>query len=291
VRAASFGQAAERLHITQPALSKSIRNLERTLGCTLLERHPGGVVPTDYGRVFLDYAALVTSELDRAVEELNALKGHGSGVVRVGAGATMMQYLLPQAVRAYVAADAGGSVTFRQGLRDELVALLRRGEVDLIVGSVGERCDEDLHQQPLLRDRLVVLASEGHPLIGREGLSVNELAAYRWVLPDTSEAEGDRLTRAFAAAGLPPPAAVVRTQSSVFMAAMLRGTDYLSYCPVALLSLDAEFAHLRPLDLAEPVWPSVTVGITTRRRGVTLMPVRRFINRLLEVGRGMQSAA
>jgi DNA-binding transcriptional LysR family regulator len=193
-------------------------------------------------------------------------------------------------VRAYVAGDAGGSVTFRQGLRDELVALLRRGEVDLIVGSLGDTCDEDLHQQPLLQDRLVVLASENHPLLTRTNLTLADLAAYRWVLPDTSEAEGDRLTRAFRAAGLAPPAAVVRTQSSVFMAAMLRGTDYLSYCPVALLALDAEFAHLAPLNLAEPIWPSVTVGITTRRRGVTLMPVRRFINRLLDVGQGMQTA-
>jgi LysR family transcriptional regulator, regulator of abg operon len=295
VRAASFGQAAERLHITQPALSKSIRNLEQTLGVQLLERHPGGVRPTDYGTLFLDYAVLVTTELERAVEELNALRGRGTGVVRVGAGATMMQYLLPQAVRAFVDGDSnagnktGASVTFRQGLRDDLVACLRRGEIDLLVGSVNpDQPEDDLRQELILNDRIMVVAAAGHPLAGRDALALADLAPYRWVLPDSSEAESDRLAHAFRSAGLPAPACVVRTSSSVFMASVLKGSDYLSYLPAALIDIDPDYAHLRTIAITQSIWPRVTVGVTYRRRGVMLPPVRRFINRLSEVARSIE---
>lgn len=292
VRCSSFGQAAERLHITQPALSKSIRNLERTLGVQLLERHPGGVVPTDYGALFLEYATVVTTELERAVDEINELRGRGKGVVRVGAGATMMQYLLPQAVRLFVDGGAAGSVTFQQGLREDLIARLRRGELDIVVGSTNpDQVDDDLRQELILEDRIAVVASAKHPLVGRHGLTLANLAPYRWVLPDASEAESDRLGHAFRAAGLAPPACVVRTASSVFMASVLKDSDYLSYLPLALISMDPDYAHLTPLDLAEVIWPRVVVGVTYRRRAVMLAPVRRFINRLADVGRSVQAAA
>jgi LysR family transcriptional regulator, regulator of abg operon len=290
VRASSFGQAAERLHITQPALSKSIRNLERTLGVQLLERHPSGVSPTEYGTLFLDYATLVTTELERAVDELNELRGRGRGVVRVGAGATMMQYLLPQAVRAFVEGDAAGSVTFQQGLRDNLIARLRRGEIDVVVGSVNpDQIDDDLRQELILNDQIAVVASAGHPLVDLENVSLASLAPYRWVLPDKSEAENDRLAYAFREEGLSVPACVVRTSSSVFMASVLKDGDYLSYLPAALIDMDPDYAHLRTLKLSTTIWPRVTVGVTYRRRGVMLAPVRRFINRLAEVGKSLEA--
>jgi LysR family transcriptional regulator, regulator of abg operon len=285
VRLASFGQAAERLHITQPALSKSIRNLERTLGVQLLERHPSGVSPTEYGNVLLDYATLVTTELDRAVEELNQLRGRGKGVVGIGMGTTIVQDLLPRSVRAFIDGDAGASVTFRQGLRSDLVAALRRGEIDLIVGSINTaRTDDDLRQEVVMTDTIRIVSARTHPLADRSPLSLADLARYRWVLPDQTEAENDRLGHAFRAAGLTPPSCVVRTPSSVFMASVLRDSDYLSYLPEALIPIDPDYQHLATLDVDGPIWPPVTVGVTYRRRGVMLAPVRRFINRLIEIG-------
>lgn len=292
VRTSSFGQAAERLNITQPALSKSIRNLERSLDCQLLERHPSGVTPTEYGRVFLDYAALVTSELDRAVEELAALRGKGRGVVRVGAGATMMRYLLPEAVKRFMGnGSEGHSVTFRQGLKDELIAALRRGEIDLVVGSLGSgTADEDLRHEPVIEDQVAVVADAAHPLAGRAALALADLVPFSWVLPEGREPENERLLAAFRQARLAAPPVAVRTASSTFMADLLKGSTYLSYLPVALLGLDPDFRHLAPLMLDEPVWPAIKVGVTYRRRGVMLMPVRRFINRLKETGAALTAA-
>lgn len=289
VRCSSFGQAALKLNITQPALSKSIRNLERSLDVSLLERHPSGVVPTEYGRVFLDYAAMVVSELDRAVEQIAQLKGQGRGVVRVGAGATMLQYLMPQAVRSFMAGPDATSVTFAQGLRSDLLAMLRRGEIDVIVGSVNpDQIDDDLRQELVLEDRLTIVADRNHPVVTSGQASLEALAKHSWVLPDASESEGDRLTRAFRSAGLPPPHCAVRTGSSIFMASLLRDSAYLSYLPRALIASDADYAHLVPIEVAEPIWERVFVGATYRKRGVMLISTRRFINRLKDVGRELQ---
>ena len=292
VRCASFGQAADKLNITQPALSKSMRNLEASLGVQLLERHPSGVTPTDYGRVFLEYAALVTSELGRAVEELAALKGQGRGIVRVGAGTTLMKYLLPQAVRRFMAQDAAGSVNVRQGLKDDLRALLRRGDIDVMVGSVDpDAADADLRHEPVLEDRIAIVCDASHPLATMPGpLGVAALAGYQWVLPESGEPEGERLARAFRAAGIDGPRVAVRTSSSIFMAALLKDGPYLSYLPRALIAMDPDYAHLAVLALDVDVWPRVVVGVTYRRRGVMLAPTRRFINRLKDVGGELQAA-
>jgi LysR family transcriptional regulator, regulator of abg operon len=289
VQCASFGQAADKLNITQPALSKSIRNLEQSLGVLLLERHPSGVTPTDYGNVFLEYATLVISELDRAVDQLAEMKGQGRGVVRVGAGTTMLQYLMPAAVKLFMAGPDGGRVTFSEGLRADLVAQLRRGEIDVIVGSVNPDAeDDDMRQELVLEDRITVVADKAHPLASVATVTVEQIAKHKWVLPDTSEAEGDRLTRTFRAAGCVGPDCAVRTGSSIFMASLLKDSEYLSYLPRALILSDADYAHLKPLDVEEPIWPRVVVGATYRRRGVMLAPTRRFINRLKDVGKDLQ---
>ena len=289
VRCASFGRAADTLNITQPALSKSIRNLEQSLGVLLLERHPSGVTLTDYGKVFLEYAALVLNELDRAVDQLAEMKGQGKGVVRVGAGTTMLQYLMPAAVKLFMAGPDGGRVTFSQGLRADLMAQLRRGEIDLIVGSVNPDAeDEDVRQELVLEDRITVVADQGHVLAAEKSVTIAQLAAYKWVLPDNSEAEGDRLARVFRGSGCVGPDCAVRTGSSIFMASLLKDSEYLSYLPRALILSDPDYAHLMPLTVNDPIWSRVVVGVTYRRRGVMLAPTRRFINRLKDVGKDLQ---
>ncbi|MEE4537658.1 MAG: LysR family transcriptional regulator [Erythrobacter sp.] len=294
VRSASFGRAAEKLNITQPALSKSIRNLEQSLDVKLLERHPNGVVPTDFGDLFLEYASLISAEIDRATAEIEQMKGTGRGIVRVGAGATMMQYVVPQAVRAFMAMGTDATVTFRQGLRGDLTSCLRRGDVDLIVGSIKSASaeeDEEFHHELILRDTIVVVADENHPLANARAVEIADLSGYDWVLPEGTEDERDRLGRVLRSAGLQLPHCAISTPSSNFMSTMLHGSHYLSYLPQALLQAGGNYAHLKPLNLTTALWDPVDVGVTYRRRGIMLRPVRRFINRLIEAGQDIEKRA
>ncbi|MEO0411393.1 MAG: LysR family transcriptional regulator [Pseudomonadota bacterium] len=284
VDCASFGQAAEKLYLTQPALSKSIKNLEEHLKVRLLERYPSGVVPTEYGRVFYDYATMVNFELDRAVQEIEQMRGTGKGMVRVGVGTTLLKYLMPEATRQFLAHGESDTVHVRQGLKDALMPMLRRGELDIIVTSVPPTLnDPDLRQEIILEDSITVVADHAHPLVNRSRLTLADLKAHKWVLPDTTEREGDRLAHAFRDAGLPAPRLAIRTGSSSFMASMLRDSDLLSYLPTALIALDGDYAHLRALPV-DTIWSKVLVGVTYRKRGVMLQSTRRFINRLKDAG-------
>jgi DNA-binding transcriptional LysR family regulator len=278
---ASFCQAANKLHITQPALSKSIRNLELSLDVMLLERHPGGVQLTEYGRVLHNYATMVTTELERAREEIDEMRGRGRGLIRVGAGVSLMKYLLPHTVRSFLEEEPKHHVQVRQGLRERLFPMLRRGELDLVVGTINPSLEpEDLRQEVLCGDKLAVVCSDGHKLAGQRDITIADLKDYKWVMPDTSsEPESDRLARLFRRAGFEPPQTVVRTGSSIFMATLLRDSDYLSYVPSALLKMDPEYAHLRALD-TEPIWEDIYLGVSWRRKGVMLPGVRRFITTL-----------
>jgi DNA-binding transcriptional LysR family regulator len=286
VNAASFGQAADRLHLTQPALSKSIRNLEAHLGVQLFERHPGGVSLTEYGRVFLDYATLINSEIGRAVDHLSELKGTGTGVVRVGAGATVMKYLMPEAVRRFMDGDGRHSLVFVQDLRANLAAKLRRGEIDVMIGS-QKAGDEDFHAEPVLEDVISVVAARGHPLENAP-VGLADLARFRWILPDSTETENDRLAAAFARAGIKGPDVAVRVSSSLFMSQWLKDGPFLSYLPRALVTRVEEYRHLITLDTVESIWAPVPIAVLYRRRGVMLRSTRRFVNRLKEVGAELQ---
>lgn len=287
MNAASFGQAAERLHLTQPALSKSIRNLEVSLGVQLLERHPSGVSLTEYGRVFLEYVLLVNSELARAADHLKEMKGRGAGVVRVGAGATMMKYLMPETVRRFMSGDERYSIVFVQDLRANLAARLRRGEIDVMIGSETSGGNEDLFAEPVLQDIICVVAAKGHPLENSRA-SLADLARYRWILPDTTESEGDRLTGAFRRAGLQCPDVAVRVSSSLFMSQWLRDGPFLSYLPKALVTRAEEYDHLVAIETDEPIWAPVPIAVFYRRRSVMLRSTRRFVNRVKEVGAELQ---
>ena len=288
VNAASFGQAAERLHLTQPALSKSIRNLENALGVQLFERHPSGVSLTEYGRVFLNYASLVNSELARAVDHLTELKGRGTGIVRVGAGATMMKYLMPEAVRRFMAGDEKHSIVLVEDLRANLAARLRRGEIDVMIGSESSAGNDDLHAEPVLHDKISVVAARGHPLENVRA-TLADLAAYRWILPDTTESEGDRLAGAFRRAGLKGPDVAVRVSSSLFMSQWLRDGPLLSYVPTAMVTRVEEYRHLVAIETAEPIWAPIPIAVFYRRRSVMLLSTRRFVNRVKDVGAELQS--
>jgi DNA-binding transcriptional LysR family regulator len=289
LRHANFGRAAETLHITQPALSKSLRALEAELGVKLVERGARGVIATPYGRVLESYAAIATRELERAVEEIATLAGRGSGVVRIGGSQTFIRYFVPAALQQMLTREDGIEIVVVEGLRDDVLAALRRGEIDL---AMLTRCEDedadDLAFEKLVRDRICVVASEAHPLARRSGLDMADLAPYRWILPHAREPERRLLAEWTRAAGLPPPRIVVEGSSSLLMAQLLRGHDQLSYLPRKLMRMEPCYAGLVPLDCDLP-WPEIDVCLVYRKAGVLLPAVRTFVATMRQLARRFES--
>src|SRR5262245_28693661 len=133
----SIGKAAQRLNLTQPALSKSIKRLEQALKVRLFDRHARGVSPTVYGAALLARTRQVVTETRRAVEEIDFLRGSHSGTVTVAAGPSMLSRILPTAAARLVAKRPGIRVVVRQSLAEQIEAGLLRGELDLVVTTLS----------------------------------------------------------------------------------------------------------------------------------------------------------
>lgn len=289
LRHANFGRAADALHITQPALSKSLRTLEAELGVKLVERGARGVIATPYGRVLESYAAIAARELERAVEEIQALAGRGSGVVRIGGSQTFIRYFVPSAMQVLLKQENKIEFVVFEALRDDVLAALRRGEVDvaMITRREGDAAD-DLVLEKLVRDRICVAAASTHPLAGKPDVRLADLARYDWLLPNAREPERKMLAECMRAAGLPPPRIVVEGSSSLLMAQMLRGHDQLSYLPRRLMKIEPAYAGLVAIDCPLP-WPEIEICLVHRKDGVMLPAARSFVATMRQIARRFEA--
>jgi DNA-binding transcriptional LysR family regulator len=152
VEIGNFTRAAARAHLTQPALSASIRRLEQHMGARLLDRGRGGAKPTAAGAALLPFAraALAAVEAgERAVAELEGLR---AGEVRLAAGATACTYLLPEALARYRKAHPNIRFLLRETNTDEALDALHSGQIDMAIVSNADG-------EPWFTDELIVVAA------------------------------------------------------------------------------------------------------------------------------------
>ena len=178
----SFVRAAAALHISQPALSRSIQNLERGFGSNLFVRSSSGAVPTDLGRLYIERARDVlrmADELDREAVSHGKLR---TGRVAVGGGPFAADVVLGNAAAKFIERYPGVSVKVQARDWDELAHQLRSRELDFFVAETSTLHREpDLEVMPLPANHPVYLvARAGHPLAGRGRMSIED--ALEWPL-------------------------------------------------------------------------------------------------------------
>ncbi|MDI5932398.1 pca operon transcription factor PcaQ [Halomonas kalidii] len=185
-RQRSFARAAERLAITQPGMSKTIRELEEALDTSLFERTPQGVALTQAGLTLLRHAGPALRALEEGVGAIGDTH-QGTRWLRVGALSTVESRLLPEALRRWHAEGAMHGevgVNVVTGPSAFLLSRLRRGELDLVVGRMTEAREiQDLAFEHLYYERLLLVVRAGHPLAGVDPLPPEALTDHPWVLP------------------------------------------------------------------------------------------------------------
>lgn len=261
----SLRAAAQRLGVTQPALTKAVRRLEQDLGVQLFTRTARGVSPTEAGTAILRHARRMRASLAEAEREIEALRSGFAGEVRVGAGPAWQQRILPEALARFRAARPQARIVVQAGMDDVLKAELRAGRLDLVLAALpraGE-LEPDLHHRPLSDDDYAVIAGVDHPLRRRGPLELADLLDQPWILPGPGTHMVQALAALFRARGLPEPRPVIETDAHRLRVAMLASGPYLSYNTIFQL------AELRPrrvavLDVPAAVWRR-SAGIVTRR--------------------------
>ena len=264
----SLGRAAASLNLTQPALSKSIHQLESMLKVKLFDRTSKGLVPTIYGDTLSLHARAVQSELRHAEREIALMTGAAKGEVRIGVTPSIAKSLMPRAAAIIYAERPGLQLTVLEGLVQNHAPALRRGELDLFLGGWARGMNSDLATEVVHSDTVGVCARAGHPLAGTR-VRLPWLLEYPWAMPPHTEFWLDHLDRTFVSAGLPPPPPAVTSNSASFITSMLRGADFLSYLPSLLVQPDPETGSIVLLDVPEL---AVTIDVNVTFRARTALP-------------------
>ena len=262
-RSGSMAKAAARLAISQPAVSKAIADIERTVGLRLFDRTPVGVEPTVYGVALARRAAAIFDELKQAVDELGFLADPGAGELRIGSSESMAAGFLSAVIDRFssqyprIVINAGQIVAARLEFRE-----LRERSVDLLIGRIPTPLsDEDLHAEVFFEDRIHIVAGQQSRWARRQRIALAELIGEPWALPSPDSLPGSIIAAAFSVCGLNVPRATVVTSSIHLLGAGLPATGrFLTVLPASVLRFGAKRPGLKILPIELPIAPQ-PVGV------------------------------
>jgi DNA-binding transcriptional LysR family regulator len=274
----SMGKAAAELAVSQPAISKSITDLEYVLGVRLLDRSRRGVEPTIYGSALLKWCVTIFDNLRQSVDEMDSLADPTAGELRVGTTEVMTTGLVPAVIdhlsRQFprMVFSVLQSPGVAQQYRD-----LRERSIDFILGRVVMPIfDEDLDVEILFEDTLFVVAGPSNKWHRRRRIDAAELINEPWALPPYDTFIGSIVKEAFRAKGLGAPRMAVRSTSLQLYTALLATGRFLAVRSASSLRLSGKQSSVKALRVDLPIRP-VHVGIVTLKNRTTSPVAQLFI--------------
>ncbi|HET8746357.1 MAG TPA: LysR family transcriptional regulator [Ramlibacter sp.] len=286
--AGTMRAAATRLHLSQPALSKMLAEVESGFGARLFERSPQGLAANALGAAVTYRARVILGELARGKDEVDALRTGAEGVLRLGT--LSVTAAVPRAVVQLRRRVPGARVQIQEGRVRELIQRLLHGELDCVFGAITpEVLASDLlpllQPEVLLEDELCVLCSTGHGLARSRRVRWGDLQAQPWVAPPKDTLVRQALMTAFLNEGLEPPQPVIEVVSSVTLGSVLRmDASLLGAVRFDHARDELDRAGVRRLAVA-PVVALPALGLYTRRAAEGPAPlVQAFADAIRRVG-------
>ena len=282
VQVGSMNKSAALLNTTQPAISRSIADLEHALGVRLLDRRPQGVEPTEYGRALLRCGVAVFDELRQGVNNIEFLADPTAGQIRIGCGPTLAASFVsvvverlsrryPRIVFHLVSEDP-----------DTLLGDLHERKVELLIARQSKAiADEHLCFEFLFDGSYVVAAGVQNPWSRRRRIKLVELAGESWVMPPPESVASSVALEIFRANGLDFPRATIFAIPEVRMRLLATGRFLSIFSEARVFARGSEIKVL-PVDL--PTSPVPTGIVTLKDR--TLSPIAQlFIKTAREVAK------
>lgn len=262
VRHGSFAVAARASGVAVPTLHRAARDLESSLGVELFEATSFGVKPSRRAEVLARHALLAFSEIRQAHAEIGDLSGKDSGGTVIGAMPLARSHLAPAAVQALTERHPTHRVTILEGAYADLVAGLRRGDVDFLIGALRvEGVVKDITENKLFDDPLSLVMRAGHPILEAKRLTSKSLRDWPWVAPRRDSP----LRQNFESLFLPgsPPENIVECNSLSAARVILMQSDRLMLLSDMQIKYEKEMEMLasRPLTSRGMSRP---IGITIR---------------------------
>jgi DNA-binding transcriptional LysR family regulator len=278
----SMAKAASHLSISQPAISKAIADMERTLGVRLLDRTSQGAEPTIFGRALLKSSTAMFDELRQGVIEIEHLSDATSGEVRIATSEPYAVGLMPILIDAVsaryprisinVTATPVGSLK----VHTPQFADLRERRVDMVFGPIFDPVrEEDLQTETLFDEPIVVAAGSHNPWVRKRNVALADLVGEPWCLQPPDTFAGTLFAQAFKKSGLDIPTKHVMTSSVHLQIGMLATRRYFTMLPGSLMRFTGEGVAIKAQPISLPVAPRPAGIVTVRNR--TVSPVARVI--------------
>jgi molybdate transport repressor ModE-like protein len=284
----SMAKAANELAMSQPVVSRSISELEHTLGVRLLERNPHGTELTEYGRAILNRSNAAFDELRQGVKDIEFLADPTVGEVRIGTTVTLAASFVSAVIDRLSRRHPGIVFHVKPGASQEQRRNLDERSVDLLVfRRFPGFLDEHLSFEHLFESPYVVAAGMGNPLVRRRRVELADLMGELWALPDLGSEFGSFVVNAFRASGLDLPRATVFASTALEMRAnLLRTGRYLTVFPEFWLQLPVRHPFIKklPVKLPNVAGP---IGIITFKHRTPSPVVQLFIDCAHEVAKSL----
>lgn len=277
--------AAKIMNVSQPALTRSIRQLEESLGVALLERKGRGVAPTRFGLSMAQHARTIEAELRHATRDLTDLRKAEGGHLSIGGSPIGMATLIAPALAKLQGKWPGLTVDVRNDPFQAQLDALERGDVDILIGALAgaDIQREHLVEEVLFQNHLSVVVGDGHPLTRRRGLSFADLTEEAWIIARGSASIGQLVANEFRFEGVDPPVFTVETDSILCVKGLLQSGNFICANPPELFASEIERGILKVLPIK---WHSGArpVGFILREHGTVTPAMAALLDALREVG-------
>jgi DNA-binding transcriptional LysR family regulator len=267
-RQRTLNRVALDMGISQPAITKALREIEDIFGTTLFERSSRGLKANAAGQAVLRYAERSLADLESTSQVLAAIdSGHG-GRVRIGITTQVPQPLLSAGLHHLLQQQPRLSVFLTEGTTDQLVARIRDRELDCAIGRSYEGSAQDIVQEPLYeQEPCLVVAARNQKRLSRGPLDWTKLAALDWILPPPNTPMRRLYNTIFITAGVQPPTPIMETIS-------VRSMEMV-------LSSEANAIALLPRDVVNELFSGGLIAPLHHRITWTLPPVTFLCQRNL----------
>lgn len=282
----SLRASAEALNVSQPALTKALKQLEEEFGTALVIRSPKGVRLAPAGELLAARAATVVRELERAKEEVAWHTQNSQVTLTVGVSPAAALMLTAKAVALFQARWPDARVRLVDALYPKALQQLRSGEVDIALGPLpASGLGQDLHAQALIHSPTVIVARKGHALLKARGLE--DLQGAAWILTGPRLGPGDPTHLGFEAKGLTPPKVMLECESFSTLLAMLPQMGMLAAVPQRFFDTHGPQLGLEALRIEESL-PPTSIHLFTRTDAPLSLPAQRLANAFLHEASQLQ---
>jgi DNA-binding transcriptional LysR family regulator len=282
----SMAKAAAKLRISHPAVSKTISDIEATLGVRLLDRGSQGAELTAFGEVLLRCGINIFDEMRQGLRSLENLSDPNSGEVRLGCTDIILNSLVPEIVRRFSREYPRVQLDVKlTNPGEHQIQELRERKIDLLITRATGRQD-DFNSELLFDEPFVFVVGAQSEFARKRQTALKDIIGGNWVLPAYDSAPGALVAEVFRANGFSPPKPSVKTVAIQLTVSLIASGEFVGILPASVAALSAHRNALKVLPLKSP-GPRISAEIVFLRNRTLSPAVEAFIDNAREVTKSL----